>query len=82
MFSIVQAAKEPFIDKNMAFHQDSLPQQVIITYNKGNPPLKFIDDNGEASGILLDIWRLWAEKTGIEVAFKEALFSDTIRCGI
>lgn len=55
------------------------PQQIVITYNKSNPPFKFLDEKGRASGVLIDIWRIWSKKTGIKVEFKEALFSDTIR---
>jgi len=52
--------------------------KVTIAYNVGNPPLKFKNEQGEAAGILVDIWRLWSEKTGIEIQFKEALFVDTL----
>ena len=52
--------------------------EISIAYNVGNPPLKFQDEKGEASGILMDLWRLWAKKTNIKITFKEALFSDTL----
>ena len=54
------------------------PAKVTIAYNVGNPPLKFKNNNSQADGILIDIWKLWSKKTGIEVEFKEALFADTL----
>ena len=56
----------------------NVPVKVTIAYNVGNPPLKFTNQQGEAAGILIDIWRLWGQKTGIEVEFREALFDDTL----
>ncbi|WP_161629944.1 transporter substrate-binding domain-containing protein [Desulfogranum mediterraneum] len=52
--------------------------KVTIAYNIGNPPLKYTNQQGEADGILVDIWRLWSKKTGIEVEFKEALFRESL----
>jgi len=54
------------------------PDSVVITYNVGNPPFKFTDRQGRPAGILIDLWRLWSQKTGVDVLFKEALFSETL----
>jgi len=51
---------------------------VTIVYNRDNPPLKYLDEDGEAAGILMDLWRLCAEKTGLEVSFKDASWADTL----
>ncbi len=66
------------ISVNQVEAEVNKPQKVSIAYNVGNPPLKFQNDAGEADGILIDLWRIWSEKTGIEVEFKEALFADTL----
>lgn len=63
---------------NQVQAQEGTINKVSIAYNVGNPPLKFRNDEGEADGILIDLWRLWSKKTGIEVEFKEALFADTL----
>ncbi|MEN8199031.1 MAG: transporter substrate-binding domain-containing protein, partial [Thermodesulfobacteriota bacterium] len=55
-----------------------VPEKVTIAYNVGNPPLKFADSDGRAAGILIDLWRLWSEKSGVEVEFREAVFSKTL----
>lgn len=53
-------------------------QEVSIAYNVGNPPLKFLNEKGLPDGILIDIWKLWSQKTGIKVTFKEAPFKKTV----
>ena len=58
--------------------QFTVPGKVIIAYNVGNPPLKFKNQKDQPAGILIDIWRLWSQKTGIEVEFRDALFADTL----
>ena len=52
-------------------------KKVVIVYNNGVPPMKFTNDVGQADGILIDLWRLWSEKTEIEVEFKEAEWDQT-----
>tara|TARA_R110002126_G_scaffold199679_2_gene347351 strand:- start:4015 stop:6786 length:2772 start_codon:yes stop_codon:yes gene_type:complete len=34
-----------------------------------NQPYMHVSAQGEATGLLVDLWRLWSEKTGISVAF-------------
>ena len=53
-------------------------KKLSIAYNVGNPPLKFLNDESEPDGILIDIWKLWAKKNGINIEFKEAPFSKTV----
>ena len=52
-------------------------EPVKIVYNSGTPPLKFTHNN-EATGMLIDIWKLWAKKTGHEVVFIEAPWEETL----
>ncbi|WP_428603815.1 transporter substrate-binding domain-containing protein [Sedimenticola sp.] len=55
------------------------PTPTIIVYNEGNPPLKYRDENGEAAGILMDIWKLWSTKTGIPVQFEALPWDQTLQ---
>lgn len=34
-----------------------------------NQPYMHVSSQGEATGLLVDLWRLWSEKTGISIAF-------------
>jgi len=49
-----------------------LPQKIVIVYDSDIPPMQFTNANGEADGILIDLWRLWSLKVGVDVLFKEA----------
>jgi two-component system, sensor histidine kinase and response regulator len=40
-----------------------------IVYNTGVAPLKFEDQSSRPMGLLPDIWRLWAQKTGRAIEF-------------
>lgn len=48
-----------------------------IVYNAGTPPLKFTHNN-QPTGMLIDIWKLWAKKTGHEIVFVEAPWEETL----
>lgn len=62
-----------------AFGEDNTPiKKIRVAYNIGNPPIKF-SNRGKPDGIMIDIWKLWSEKTGIRVEFKEAIFNRTLQ---
>lgn len=54
-------------------------REVIITHNTNNPPFKFVNEYNQPDGILIDIWKLWSQKTGIKVKFFPATFEDSLR---
>jgi ABC-type amino acid transport substrate-binding protein len=54
------------------------PQRISIAYCSDTVPFHFTDENGQAAGIIIDMWRLWSEKTGIEIDFKAASWEDTL----
>lgn len=54
------------------------PDKITVVY-RGTPPLKFTDATGKAAGLLIDLWRLWGEKTGIAVQFHEASWDEALR---
>jgi ABC-type amino acid transport substrate-binding protein len=43
-----------------------------------SPPFYFADNQGHPQGWLVDLWRLWARKSDIEIAFKTVPFGKTI----
>ena len=51
---------------------------LVISYNTNNPPFKFVNEAGEPDGILIDVWKLWSEKTGIPLKFIDAGFNETV----
>jgi ABC-type amino acid transport substrate-binding protein len=55
------------------------PERISIAYCSDSVPFHFTDENGKAAGIMIDLWRLWSEKTGIEVDFKAATWEETLK---
>ena len=54
----------PLFDSEHAFIQP-----LKIAYYHDDVPWMFTNDAGEPDGMVLDIWRLWSEKTGIPILF-------------
>ena len=54
-------------------------ESIRIVYNDGTPPLKFTNKDHKADGMIIDIWKLWSKKTGIEVKFIQAPWKDTLQ---
>ncbi len=42
-------------------------QKITIAVSTDTVPFHFSDDQGQPSGILVDMWRLWSKKTGAEI---------------
>jgi PAS domain S-box-containing protein len=54
--------------------------ELRIVYHRGMSPLQFEDAKSRAAGILLDLWRLWAQKTGKGIRFVKAdSFDESLR---
>jgi len=53
-------------------------RKVTVVTSDDHIPYYFRNEQGEMTGMLVDIWRLWSEKTGIEVDFKGMSFSDSL----
>lgn len=47
-------------------------QNLVLAYQGDAAPLQFTDERGQAAGLLVDLWRAWAEQTGIALRFVEA----------
>lgn len=55
------------------------PPKVTIAVGDDYAPFFFNDGKGQPTGWLVDIWKLWSQKTGIAVSFKAVAFSETLR---
>ena len=65
----VQANDEPFQPTN---------QPITIAINKTTYPYMYLNDDGKADGLMPDLWRLWAERQGIEIEFKTSDWLSTL----
>ncbi|MBW1723450.1 MAG: transporter substrate-binding domain-containing protein [Deltaproteobacteria bacterium] len=57
-------------------HADKKP--LIVVGDRSYAPMEFLDNEGKARGIMVDIWRLWSRKTGIPVDYRCMDWSDAI----
>jgi diguanylate cyclase (GGDEF)-like protein len=64
-----QANNEPF---------EPTTQPITIAINNTTYPYMFLNDNGEADGLMPELWLLWAEKQGVEVDFKTSTWLSTL----
>lgn len=51
---------------------------VSITHSIDYKPYIFLDENGEAQGLIVDYWRLWAQKVNVEIKFVPENFQTCI----
>ncbi len=46
--------------------------EISVTCPMAGPPYSYKDNDGEVKGSVIDLWRLWSEKTGIKISFMPA----------
>jgi len=51
---------------------------LVIALRNDLPPMSFLSVEGQPAGLFVDMWRLWAEKTGQKVEFHIAPFKDSL----
>ena len=54
------------------------PDRISVAYCIDCVQFHFQNFNGQADGMIIDLWRLWSRKTGIEVEFKGASWEETL----
>lgn len=53
---------------------------LIIAISKNFPPFSFLNVESRPAGLFVDIWRLWAEKTGRDIEFRPEQWVDALKC--
>jgi ABC-type amino acid transport substrate-binding protein len=56
-----------------------LKDVLIVACERNYPPFTQLGVNGKANGLLIDLWRLWAKKTGNQVEFLMTDWPDTLK---
>ncbi|WP_083927978.1 transporter substrate-binding domain-containing protein [Desulfobacter curvatus] len=56
----------------------SPPKQVVVAVGTDSTPYYFLDQENHPAGLVVDIWKLWAGKTGIQVVFRPVPFYQTL----
>lgn len=52
---------------------------LTVTLDDNYPPYSFRDQNGNPQGILIDLWHLWSEKTGVPVTLAPLPWSQALK---
>ena len=55
------------------------PEHVSITYCTDCIPFHFRDDSGQPAGMIIDLWRLWSEKSGIAIDWHPATWNESLQ---
>ena len=64
------------IEQKLAAMSELTSKGVRISYHLDSAPMQFRNNEGNADGILIDLWRLWSIKAGIPVHFIGAYNED------
>ncbi|MDX9963907.1 transporter substrate-binding domain-containing protein [Desulfobacter postgatei] len=79
MQEIPQADKAAVFRKWTGRSQDLDSNALTIACGNEYPPMSMISATGHPSGMLLDVWRLWATKTGRKINFKFFSQGDSLK---
>ncbi|MBI5523779.1 MAG: transporter substrate-binding domain-containing protein [Desulfarculus sp.] len=54
-------------------------ERLVISCPKGNAPFTILTPSARPAGLLVDIWRLWAQKTGRQIEFRFEDWAGSLR---
>jgi signal transduction histidine kinase/ABC-type amino acid transport substrate-binding protein/CheY-like chemotaxis protein/HPt (histidine-containing phosphotransfer) domain-containing protein len=70
----------PAFDQRQAVAAESdKPDRISVAYCTDCVQFHFQNKNGEAAGLIIDMWRIWSERTRIAIDFKPATWEETLR---
>lgn len=71
-------AQESYDGVSGSTKHTKLPEVFTIAINKTSYPYHFQGDNGQAEGLTVDLWKLWAKKQNVQVEFKVLTWEETL----
>ncbi|MCG8614885.1 MAG: transporter substrate-binding domain-containing protein [Desulfobacterales bacterium] len=51
---------------------------LIIAMDRDYPPLTMVDSDGNPGGLLVDMWRLWSDTTGLKIRFRPSSWAESV----
>ena len=75
---LLTLAPVPWLQVHAADPGGKTTRTVRVVMDNNYPPYVFVNSEGQVQGILVDQWRLWQEKTGIEVEITAADWKDAL----
>ena len=58
--------------------ESELPKRIVVANSASWIPYSFLDNAGNPRGVLIELWRLFAQKNNVEVEFKLVDWADSI----
>jgi two-component system, sensor histidine kinase and response regulator len=55
------------------------PERISLAYCSDCVPFQFTDEDSAASGLIVELWQLWSERTGIEIEFHAEGWDDALQ---
>ncbi len=52
---------------------------LVLVMGEDSYPYQFVDEKGEAHGILIDLWKAWSQQTGTDVVFVSRHWHDSLK---
>ncbi len=52
--------------------------ELIIAMDHNSPPFTMLNSQSQPAGLLVDLWKLWAQKSGREIQFYVSTWGDTL----
>ena len=53
-------------------------EKLVIAHANDIRPTQYIDENGDSAGYLIDLWKLWSQKAGVEVEFLGSSWDQSV----
>ena len=69
----------PVSGQLLAAEQASDPERISVAYCTDCVPFHFSNTQGEPAGMIVELWQLWSEKTGIAIDFHPASWAETLQ---
>jgi len=54
------------------------PTRITVAHSASYIPFSYLNSDGEPEGMLIDLWRLFAEKNNVEITFKLVNWSESL----
>lgn len=67
-----------FLIMSILFSSSLFAKTLKIATPSDIPPYSFINAENEISGMFIDYWRLWSEKTGVKIKFIPSFWNETL----
>ena len=77
MKEVVAEAGHELLEKWLKFDLVE-PDHLVVAIVGNFSPLSFVNALGRPAGLFVDIWRLWSEKTGIDVRFRVSDIDEAV----